>query len=445
MRRVLVGILAVAGGAVGRRTELSVGAGSGASADLTAAAPGAGRYALARTSAMATLLKGRPAGAWRAISWKQERGYPSAGAREPSNGEFDDETYPSHLSAEAEAKAADAAQRRAKAEALREKVRRTPISVDGEAYPSYVGRGKDQQTPGAASSGARRDFFWRSQGKDEGEFDDETYPSHPSAGAEKRLAEEAKHRAKAEALRERVRRTSLSVEGEASPSAAAAAVPRSAFKQGHFGDGAVLTRPQPEASVEEVRRLTKRLDELREDVEAPWQMRFEYAEAARNIADFAPEALERYRGHSVSLDYWIMSHVYKVDSQAMATMSFAASAGKSVDDAQKAAINTWRALALPLEKLHAEEAIWIASKHIDKHEHDLPEDSMICNQTWRRLEDAVEKADWETDMARKVTRVTTRLREEVALDQEGRAFDAVAWAKVVEDMVSEICPEAAEE
>lgn len=59
----------------------------------------------------------------------------------------------------------------------------------------------------------------------------------------------------------------------------------------------------------------------------------------------------------MSLDYWIMSHVYKVDSQAMATMSFAASAGKSVDDAQKAAINTWRALALPLEKLHAEEAV----------------------------------------------------------------------------------------
>lgn len=188
--------------------------------------------------------------------------------------------------------------------------------------------------------------------------------------------------------------------------------------------------------------VAKHLAELRSEVEAPWRLPFQYLEAAQAIADFAVQALERYRGHGAGPDSWIIGRIYEVDRQVRAAASNAVSADAAAcGGGQRAAAEAGRVLAQTLEKLQIAEAIWAARDHLDLRE--MPGDPLVSPQAWRQLEVAVEETETDPATMRRLRSIASMLREEMRLDREAlRPFDPSGWAELMADIVAELCPQA---
>jgi len=208
------------------------------------------------------------------------------------------------------------------------------------------------------------------------------------------------------------------------------------FKEGTFGDWALRFQSSLPFSAEEYQTVHSRLERFRLDAMTPWQMPFEYGQAAKAMAEFAPRAFARFRGHSLALDYWIASQIYNVDSKAMSTLARAhASSRGPIEQVQDALLETWHALAKPLQRLHAEEAVWVTRQHLGEH----PETAeLISEQTWNAMRAAIEATNWDTVEGDKAMVITDWLRGEVEADQMGRRVNAEDWARILKSVVGNL-------
>jgi len=161
----------------------------------------------------------------------------------------------------------------------------------------------------------------------------------------------------------------------------------------------------------------------------------EYAEIARNVADFAPEAFARFTGRGAARDYWIKSIEYRVRSKAMeASMIAVSDEGDDIEhEVHEAALDTLLSLVKPLEKLVAEESISMSHLHVQ--ESCWPEASPIDEESWQQLWTSVTAVEWNRETVPHEWLVAKKLRAEVENDQKGRPFNGTAWQMYVSDAV----------
>mmetsp|Transcript_50862 Transcript_50862/g.118325 ORF Transcript_50862/g.118325 Transcript_50862/m.118325 type:complete len:127 (-) Transcript_50862:3-383(-) len=105
-----------------------------------------------------------------------------------------------------------------------------------------------------------------------------------------------------------------------------------------------------------------------------------------------------------------------------------------VDVAQRGVALALVSLVKPLERLKAEETIWMARTHVEEHSKDAA--SPIHPTRWDLLQHAVEKAAWLAEEAPEEWKILGRLREEVLKDRAGRPFSAKDWNAYVNGAVS---------